>query len=92
MSTALALVEWTDDGRGGVPVFYDRRRRLVDALHDFVESIAAAKRDVASPTGYRSAVDPVTYALLGWLRFLDAKGSTCGRPLTLFWSNIATTK
>ena len=51
MSTALALVEWTDDGRGGVPVFYDRRRRLVDALHDFVESIAAAKRDVASPTG-----------------------------------------
>lgn len=74
MSTALALVEWTDDGRGGVPVFYDRRRRLVDALHDFVESIAAAKRDVASPTGYRSAVDPVTYALLGWLRFLDVKG------------------
>lgn len=72
MSRAVPMDEWTDDGTGKVPVFFDGRRRLVDPLHDFVESITATKRDGTSEAGYRSAVDAVTYALLGWLKYLDA--------------------
>lgn len=74
MSRAIPIVEWTDDGTGRVPVFFDGLRRLVCPLHDYVESVAASRRDSASAVGYRSSVDAATYALLGWLKHLDTEG------------------
>lgn len=72
---AHAAVEWADDGSGRLPVFYCSRKRLVDALHDYVASVAEPKvRAANSAAAYASTVDGATYALLGWLRYLDDKG------------------
>ena len=67
-----AFVEWVDDGNGRVPVFFDQRRCLVDVLHDYVEHVARSRQGAASPRGYASMVNAATYALLSWLRCLEA--------------------
>lgn len=74
MRSELSRVEWVDDGAGRVPVFFDSRGRLVDALHDFVVTVVASKHGSLSEAGYRSAVDAASYATLGWLRYLDSVG------------------
>lgn len=66
-----AHVEWVDDGHGRLPVFFSEQNRLVDALHDFIASAAEVKRPRSSTTAYASTVDAATYALLGWLRYLE---------------------
>jgi len=68
-----AFVEWVDDGAGRVPVFFNQQRCLVDVMHDYVDHIAESKCRTESPRGYASMVDAATYALLCWLRYLDAE-------------------
>lgn len=69
-----AFIEWVDDGTGRVPVFFDRRRNLVDVLHDYVQALAITKRLTSSSQGYASTINAVSYALLGWLQLLDERG------------------
>lgn len=67
-----SVVEWVDDGSGKVPVFFDRRFRLVDMLHDFIADVADRKRrERGSLRAYQSTVDSATYALLDWWRYLE---------------------
>jgi hypothetical protein len=73
VTQAVASVEWVDDGEGRIPVFFDRHHRLVDVFHDYVVSLADRKRRAASAQAYTSTVESATYALLGWLRHLEAK-------------------
>ena len=68
-----AFIEWVDDGVGRLPVFFDRRLHLVDALHDYAASVASTKR-LSSGLGYAATLDAASYALLGWLRYLDGRG------------------
>lgn len=71
MTQRVATIEWVDNGTGKVPVFFDRKHRLFDPFHDYVDSLAGRKRLAAPQGAYTAAVEAAAYALLAWLRHLE---------------------
>lgn len=56
-----------------LPVFYNAKMRLVDEFHDYVCYVVKTEAQCGSSQAYVSKVQAVSYALLAWLRFLDAR-------------------
>ena len=80
MTSQEAILEWTNDGTGKLPVFFDGKRRLVDSFHDYIAWLGQRKRMAAASMAYASTVEAASYAMLGWLRHLESTRRDWRRP------------